>query len=101
MNDSYEINLIKSLFERLREMLEEYRGDNYVAGVQAAIRELSNCDAMPDDRINHAKSIFRNMMGGMGTLGDFVIWDENESRRAVLNLELNKLLAELWDRLEC
>ncbi|MHB0987020.1 MAG: hypothetical protein ACYC05_15775 [Sulfuricella sp.] len=101
MNNHLETEEIKSLFERLQKVLEEHRGGNHVAGVRSAIRQLSN-DGIPlHERICGARSIFRTMMGGMGTLGDFVIWNENEARRASLNHDLNELLTELWERLEC
>jgi hypothetical protein len=101
MNSSQNIEEIKSLFECLQKVLEEHRGSNHVAGVRSAIHGLSNCGTMPNEQIHHAKLIFRSMMGGAGTLGDFVIWDDNEAKRASLNNELNELLTKLWDRLEC
>lgn len=101
MNSDHKIEKIRNLLEHLLRMLKEHRGSNHVAGVQSAIRELSNDEVMPDERIRNARSIFRSMMGGMGTLGDFAIGDGDEATQASLNHELNELLTELWNRLEC
>jgi hypothetical protein len=101
MNNEHEIETIRVMFEHLKTMLEENHGSNHLVGVQSAIHVLSNLEVLPSERIRITKSILKSMMGGMGTLGDFVIWDENEERRSSLNHELNELLAGLWNRLEC
>lgn len=92
---------IKKSLEQLKSLLEENRGDSLVIGLRYAIQDLADLDVPTDERITRARSIFKGMMGGAGTLGDFVIWDEREDRRNALNQQFDELLQELWDRLNC
>jgi hypothetical protein len=96
-----QIEMIAGQADRLRQLLEEHRGSNHVAGVVAISDSLANDEIPLDDRINRARSIFKTMMGGMGTLGDFMIWNESEAERSRLNGELSEILAKLWNALEC
>lgn len=100
-SDEDKIAKIRGFLERLKKMLECHRGANHVAGVSAAIRYLSDYEISPYERMHGARSIFKTMIGGMGTLGDFVIWDEDETKRVALNHELSEIIANLWDALEC
>jgi len=95
------IEMLIKLFEQLLTMLKQHRGEQHASGVMAAIRQLSDQSLQFEDRIAGARSIFRTMMGGMGTLGDFVIWYDDESMRERLNLELGRLESELWTGLGC
>lgn len=99
--DEDKIVEIRGFLELLKEMLERHHGADHVAGVSAAIRCLSDYEISPYERMSGARSIIKTMMGGMGTLGDFVIWDEDETKRAALNHELSEIIANLWNALEC
>jgi hypothetical protein len=99
--NSLEVEKIKILLERLKKMLEEHRGGNHMPGVLLALEYISDDERSVPERVAQVRSIFRTMMGGMGTLGDFVIWDADEPVRASLNYDLNEILTELWNILEC
>lgn len=90
-----------SLFECLQNILESHQGGNHIAGIRLVISQLSDKELPVDVRIFRAMSIYKSMMGGMGTLGDFVIWNENEVIQNALNIELNELLTRLWEKLGC
>lgn len=95
------IETLVKLLEQLLTMLKQHLGEQHAPGVVAVIRQLSDQSLQFEDRIAGARSIFRTMMGGMGTLGDFVIWYDDEGLRECLNLELGRLESELWTGLGC
>jgi len=101
MNTFQKIEKSKELFERLKKILEDHRGKNHIMGIRSIIAVLSDDEVIPDERIDHARSNFKYMMGGMGTLGDYAISDENKTVQLSLNHDLDQLLTELWDLLEC
>lgn len=101
MSSDQKLEQVQRLLESVQKMLEIHRGKNLVAGIRSALSEISNDEVTPDERISHARLNFKYMMGGMGTLGDFVIADGDEVERALLNQELTRLLEELWNILEC
>jgi hypothetical protein len=76
---------IRLLFQELEKVLLTYRGANLLPGVTSAIRVLSDETHQPDDRISEVKSVFKTMVGGYGSLGDFVVWDPEQSTRDTLN----------------
>ncbi len=90
-NDQNKIIEIENLLKNLRKLLSEHRGKNHIAGINLAISEISNIDANPEQRLHATRLTFRTMMAGMGTLGDFVIWNENECKQVALNEELNNV----------
>jgi hypothetical protein len=90
---------IRLLFEELESILIRYRGSDWLPGVTSAIRVLSDEGRQPDDRISEVRSLLKTMMGGYGSLGDFVVWDKDESTRATLNHRLDQLLNVLCKEL--
>ena len=99
MKGDNKIDVILKLLRRLKSLLEDHRGRNCLPGVILLINELSDKEGTSDEALFEARSVFKTMMGGMGTLGDFVIWSDDENTRIILNNELEAILSELWHRL--
>lgn len=90
---------IHALFEKLGRLLRDHRGQNHLPGVIAALRGLEQIDLSSEERKTEVRSILKSMLGGAGTLGDFVIAGKNETDRQRLNKELDSILDELWNLL--
>lgn len=91
----------KILLEQLQTMLERYGGTEHIAGVRATIRELDAPNLPREERVRNAGQLFRRLLGGMGTLGDFAIWHESEKETVALNQQLNALITQIWEELQC
>jgi len=96
-----EIDKIVELCDRLLVILVENKGQSHLPGVRSIMNSLSDEKFDIRERIEKSRSIFKTMMGGAGTLGDFVIWDNNEDRRLLLNQELDSVLSGIWELLGC
>jgi hypothetical protein len=81
----------------LRHLLLEQRGGQFLPGIDAILRLLQNADSASQETLDQARSIFKTLMGGMGTLGDFVIWNGNQQESSELNAQLGNLLKKLGD----
>ena len=102
MNETeHEIDNIKHLLQLLIAMLNRHEGRNFISGVISLVDAVSEPEKPARERISYGCEIYRRLLGGMGTLGDFVIWDESEMRRMALNNELENILTVLWKALEC
>lgn len=91
----------KILLQRLHDMVTQYGGRNYSLGISDMIDGLSHPDQAAADRMAYARITFKSMMGGMGTLGDFVTWHPDDQIRAALNREMTELTGNLWKMLGC
>lgn len=79
----------------LRHLLLEQRGGQFLPGVDAILQLLQSENSLSQDIFDQARSIFKSLMGGMGTLGDFVIWTGNQQESLELNTQLSSLLKKL------
>lgn len=95
------IKEIESLLQGLTLLLQQHDGENYISGVLTVQDLLSNSASDSEGSIAEAGRAFRRIYGGAGTLGDFSIWDSNESSRVALNKELSELISKLWVELSC
>jgi hypothetical protein len=101
LEDQYNVSEIRDLLRSLREILLQNQGGNHVPGVLAVISILDDSETSLRERMSSAKSTFSHMLGGMGTLGDFVVWNDDEGTRVLMNQKLTYVIAELWKRLNC
>lgn len=79
----------------LRYLLAQNQGIQHLPGVDAVLLLLKQEDFLKPVTFDQAQSIFKNSMGGMGTLGDFVIWNGNQKESSELNQELSNLLEKI------
>ena len=79
----------------LRYLLAQNQGNQYLSGIDAVLLLLKQEDFLKQVIFDQAQSIFKNSMGGMGTLGDFVIWNGNQKESSELNQELSNLLEKI------
>lgn len=79
----------------LRRLLLEQRGGQFLPGVDAVLRLFQNEKVISPATFDQARSIFKTSMGGMGTLGDFVIWNGNQQESSGLNIQLSNLLKRI------
>jgi len=101
MNSFESIQNTLTALQRLLSLLEAYRGHDHVPGIKQTIVCLGDFDLPLEDRVAVAKSIFKGMLGGMGSLGDFVIFSELPQEQIKLNLELERLISQVWTNLKC
>lgn len=81
----------------LRYLLTQNMGNQFLPGVDAVLLMLKQEDLPEQMTFDQAQSIFKNSMGGMGTLGDFVIWNGNQKESSELNQELTNLLTKIGE----
>jgi hypothetical protein len=81
----------------LRHLLTQNMGNQFLPGVDAVLLLLKQEELLEQVTFDQAQSIFKNSMGGMGTLGDFVIWNGNQKESSELNQELSKLLKKIGE----
>ena len=94
---------LRDSFWELRKLLEEEGEANWIRGVDGCLTRLSEEADAGDDldsRLRDVRSIFRTMMGGAGTLGDYVIWRDDFSERVAMNQKLDKINSDIWRQLE-
>jgi len=92
-----ELEKSKLLLQTLFDLLIENGGQNLTPGIRNIILILNDEQYSIDIRMDNAGTVFRDMMGGMGTLGDFVICHADPDIDEKLNKQLNDIEEELWD----
>lgn len=88
-------NEIIQVLISLRYLLAQNLGNQYLPGVDAIYLLLKQEDLPKQDTFDQAQSIFKKSMGGMGTLGDFVIWNGNQAESFELNQKLSNLISKI------
>ena len=100
MDKCEKIRNLSIFFKQLENILINNNGNSFLNGTSTIIKLLSNNDISEDMRLADSSSIFKHMMGGMGSLGDFCIYNIDTEIQDNLNLQLDKILKEIWDLLE-
>ncbi|MCW5300529.1 hypothetical protein DXT88_20370 [Herbaspirillum lusitanum] len=101
MNIKSRISASGALLARLKILLLENRGHVYLPGIDNMLTQLTVIETDEVQRIERARATFKGMLGGAGTLGDFMIWTTNQTTTDTLNAELNQIISNLWGLLEC
>jgi hypothetical protein len=101
MSNFESIEKALTALQQLLNLLKAYRGHDHVHGINQTIAILRDSGLPLEDRIIGAKSIFKGMLGGMGSLGDFVIFSKIPHDQIKLNLELERLISQIWATLKC
>ena len=93
--DEEQLNKVIDLLSELKNMLQQYGGINCVPGINNVASELIYGEETLDKRFKNAAQQFGRLFGGSGTLGDFVIWSEDEIERVKLNTKLSDIQNDL------
>jgi hypothetical protein len=95
------IERLTSLLNELHKILSENKGQNYLPGVNNILRTLNNSEVPLDERFKEAKDTFRHMMGGAGTLKDFIICEGPILKANPLDNHFREIQNEIWELLDC
>ena len=95
--DEAHLEKVIDLLGQLKDTLQQYGGKNCVPGVNSVASELLYGDSALEKRFQIAAEQYRRLFGGSGTLGDFVIWNDDEIQRIKLNTRLTAIQDSLWN----
>ena len=95
--DEEQLNKVIDLLSELKDTLQKHGGNNCVPGVNNVASELLYGESTLEKRFHIAAQHYRRLFGGSGTLGDFVIWSEDEIVRIKLNTHLSEIQNNLWN----
>lgn len=97
-NYKKDVERMKLLLHNLLKILMDNGGQTLTPGIRDILIILSSDEESSlESRMDEAGTIFRDMMGGMGTLGDFVISHPDYEIDEKLNKQLNDIEGELWE----
>lgn len=97
MNDDQKILNIKKLSNDLYNLLDTHKGQDYLPGIISMIRNTNDDIQTIESRIDYTSSTIRRMLGGAGTLGDYVISTNGMTVDHDLNLYFDDLIKRLLD----
>jgi hypothetical protein len=97
MNPEESIKNALPLLNRLKELLLKNKGRDLIAGIELVITQIQDENLSTIESLSNASRTYKGLMGGAGTLGDFVIWNPDPEICQSLNNELEMIFGLLWN----
>jgi hypothetical protein len=95
MNDKSRLDKLISIFIEYLTILENQNGGQFLRAIRGLLGTLNDEKCPLDQRLKEAQSLFKTLMGGAGTLGDFAIWHADDETRVNLNKNLSRMEGEI------